>query len=85
MKTHPCRSGTDVLMEYLEGALATEVRAAVDAHVTGCPHCAAFLASYRATPRIMRDATTIEMPADLERALLAVLRAARSTRPLTGD
>ena len=31
----------------------------------------------REMPRIMRDATTIEMPADLEASLLAALRAAR--------
>jgi anti-sigma factor RsiW len=85
MTNGPCRSGVDVLMEYLEGALSTEDRAAVDAHVAGCPRCVAFLASYRETPRIMRDATTIEMPADLEASLLAVLRAARATRPPTGD
>ena len=81
MKNSPCTSGVDVLMEYLEGALSTEDGAAVDAHVPGCPHCLAFVASYRETPRIIREATAIEMPADLETSLLAVLRAARHTRP----
>ena len=85
MKNGPCASGVDVLMEYLEGALSTEDRAAVDAHVAACPRCVAFLASYRETPRIIRNATTIEMPAALETSLLAVLRAARLTRPPTGD
>jgi hypothetical protein len=41
------------------------------------PRCAAFIASYREMPRIVRDATTIEMPADLEVSLLAAIRAAR--------
>lgn len=85
MKNSPCTSGVDVLMEYLEGALSPEDRAAADAHLAGCPHCVAFTASYRETPRIMRDATAIEMPADLETALLAALRAVRPTRPPTGD
>ena len=85
MKNGPCTPGIDLLMEYLEGALSTEVRAAVDAHLAGCPHCVAFAASYRETPRIIRDATTIEMPADLETSLLKALRAARPTRPPTGD
>jgi anti-sigma factor RsiW len=72
-----CVSGVELLMEYMEGALAPDVRAAIEAHVAACPRCEAFIASYREMPRIMRDATTIEMPADLEVSLLAALRAAR--------
>ena len=78
MKDIVCMSGVELLTEYLEGALAPEVRTAIDAHVAGCPRCAAFVASYLETPRIVRDATQMEMPADLETSLLAALRAARS-------
>lgn len=72
-----CVSGVELLMEYMEGALAPDVRAAIEAHVAACPRCEAFIASYREMPHIMRDATTIEMPADLEASLLTALRAAR--------
>ena len=72
-----CVSGVELLMEYMEGALAPDVHAAIEAHVAACPRCEAFIASYREMPRIMRHATTIEMPADLEASLLAALRAAR--------
>ena len=72
-----CVSGVELLMEYMEGALAPDVRAAIEAHVATCPRCEAFIASYREMPRIMRDATAIEMPADLEVSLLAAVRAAR--------
>ena len=71
-----CMSGVELLMDYMEGALAPDVRAAIETHVNGCPRCSAFIASYRETPRIMRDATRMEMPADLEASLLAALRAA---------
>jgi anti-sigma factor RsiW len=64
-------------MEYMEGALAPDVRAAIEAHVAACPRCEAFIESYRHTPRIVRDATRIEMPDDLEASLIAVLRASR--------
>lgn len=64
------------MTEYLEGALATDVRTAIEAHVAGCSRCDAFIASYRETPRIVRDATTMAMPADLEASLLAALRRA---------
>jgi anti-sigma factor RsiW len=77
MKEIVCRSGVELLMEYMEGELAPDVRAAIDVHVAGCPRCVAFIASYRETPRILRDATAREMPADLQASLLAVLRSRR--------
>jgi anti-sigma factor RsiW len=77
MKDIVCVSGVELLMEYLEGTLAPDMRAAIEAHVAGCPRCEAFIASYRAMPRIVRDATRIEMPPDLETSLLSALRAAR--------
>jgi anti-sigma factor RsiW len=77
MKDIVCVSGVELLMEYMEGALAPDVRAAIEAHVAACPRCEAFIASYREMPRIVRDATRIEMPAELEASLLAALRAAR--------
>ena len=78
MKPVNCSSGVELLMEYMEGTLAPDVRAAIDAHVAGCPRCVAFMASYQETPRILRDATAVKMPADLEASLLAALRARRS-------
>lgn len=73
-----CVSGVELLMEYLEGALAPDTRAAIDAHVAGCPRCQAFIGSYQEVPRILRDATAMAMPADLEASLLAALRSRRS-------
>jgi anti-sigma factor RsiW len=77
MKQVNCSSGVELLMEYMEGTLAPDVREAIDAHVAGCPRCVAFIASYQDTPRILRDATAAEMPADLEASLLAALRTRR--------
>jgi anti-sigma factor RsiW len=54
--------------------LPADVRAALDAHVAGCQRCTAFVASYLATPRILRDATAPAWPADLEASLKAFLR-----------
>jgi hypothetical protein len=77
MKDIVCMSGVELLMEYMEGALAPDVRAAIEAHVAGCQRCEAFIASYCETPRIVRDATRVEMPPDLEASLLAALRSSR--------
>jgi anti-sigma factor RsiW len=70
-----CASGVEQLMDYLEGVLPAEVTAALEAHVAGCAKCAAFVASYQATPRIVRDATVTRLPADVEASLKAFLRA----------
>lgn len=75
MKDVTCRSGVELLMEYLEGVLPADVQAALEAHVAGCPRCAAFVASYRETPRILREATGAALPADIEASLRAFLRA----------
>jgi anti-sigma factor RsiW len=64
-------------MDYLESALPTEVIAALEAHVAGCPRCAAFFASYLATPRILREATQAELPPALQRSLRTWLREQR--------
>jgi len=75
MNETACITGAELLMDYLEGVLAQDVHAKLDAHVAGCQRCAAHLASYQATPRILRDATAATLPADLEASLKAFLRA----------
>ncbi|HJR59904.1 MAG TPA: zf-HC2 domain-containing protein [Vicinamibacterales bacterium] len=84
MKEIACASGVELLMDYLEGVLAADVRSALDAHVAGCPRCVAFLASYRETPRLLREATATELPADVQASLRAFLRAQRGLSPRGG-
>ena len=69
-----CLSGVELLMDYLEGVLPEDVNAALEAHVAGCPRCVAFVASYRATPRILREATAATLPDDVEASLKAFVR-----------
>ena len=78
MKSGPaCASGVEILMEYLEGVLPDDLRADVDEHVAACERCTAFIASYRETPRIVREATDFELPKELGDSLMAFLRAKR--------
>jgi anti-sigma factor RsiW len=58
-----------MLMDYLEGTLGSPEREAIEAHVTGCPRCVAFIESYERTPRILRAATVEALPADLALSL----------------
>jgi anti-sigma factor RsiW len=80
-----CETGVNLLMDYLEGLLPDDMRAILESHVEGCAKCAAFVASYLATPRILRDATAAGMPPELQRSLLAFLRAQRGQGPQQED
>ena len=75
-----CRTGVELLMDYLEGVVPEDLRKLLDSHVAGCPKCTAFVASYLATPRIVRDATAAAMPPELQRSLLAFLHAQRGEK-----
>jgi len=73
-----CRELADFLMDYLEGELSSEVRAAFDHHLSLCPNCIAYVKTYRTTIDMGRQAfdgdeadAGIEVPAELVRAILA--------------
>jgi anti-sigma factor RsiW len=72
-----CVSGVELLMDYLEGVLPAEVQEALTAHVLGCERCQAFIESYRATPRVLREATDASLPPDVRSALQRFLRSRR--------
>jgi anti-sigma factor RsiW len=75
MKDVACVSGVELLMDFFEGVLPADLHAAIEEHVAGCPRCQAFVTSYLATPRILRDATQAALPAALDVSLRAFLRA----------
>jgi anti-sigma factor RsiW len=72
-----CMSGVELLIDYLEGQVPGATAGALEGHVAGCDRCQAFLASYRATPRIVREATDLVLPAGLQASLLGWLREQR--------
>ena len=72
-----CQTGVQLLMDYLEGVVPDDLRTVLESHVASCPKCTAFVASYLATPRILREATAGTMPPELQKSLLAFLRAQR--------
>jgi anti-sigma factor RsiW len=72
-----CREVVQLLLDYVEGALPADERAAVEAHFEACPRCLEFLESYRATPRLMREATAAEMPEDVAAGLQRLLEGMR--------
>ena len=74
MKPVTCQVGVRHLMEYLDGAVPGDLRVALESHVAGCALCRAFIAAYRETPRILRDATDRTPSPGQRRAIARFLR-----------
>ena len=74
-----CVSGLELLVDYLEGLLPPPTVTALEDHVAGCQRCQAFIASYQATPRILREATDTPLPAQVQTSLIDWLRRKRGT------
>jgi anti-sigma factor RsiW len=75
-----CQDFVGLVTAYLEGALSPEERAAVDAHLAGCPHCTAYLEQMRATIAATgrlrdSDVSAESVPPDVLDALTAAFRA----------
>jgi anti-sigma factor RsiW len=68
-----CRSTLALLGDFVEGAISADADALVRAHLSDCPRCVEFLASYRATGRILAEATDVDVPAEVEARLRARL------------
>jgi len=74
-----CRDVLDFLMAYEEGELAPEIRAEFDRHLAACPPCVDYLASYRRTLSLEKQAfdsvseerSCGDVPEDLVQAILA--------------
>ena len=75
-----CRQLIDFLATYLDGGLAPEARAAFEAHLSLCPDCVDYLASYRETIRLGKQACEpdaqlpVGVPPELVDAILASRR-----------
>lgn len=76
-----CRELVAFLMDYLDGVLPDAERQCFEEHLGECPDCVAYLATYRETIRLGKEACTsnqdaipAEVPEDLVRAVLAARR-----------
>lgn len=60
----------NLALDYLDGALDTETKAAIDAHLEACPSCAGRLEVQRSVLATLRRLPLEEAPADLEDRVL---------------
>jgi anti-sigma factor RsiW len=72
-----CRQIAELLGDYLDGSLPKRTAELLEWHIEGCGPCVAFLNTYRGTIRATRSLRDVDVPPELKRRLLAVLRAQR--------
>ena len=81
--TIECRQIADLLGDYLDGTLPKSTRELLEWHIEGCPPCVAFVNTYRGTINAAAKLKEVQVPAELKKRLLAVLRSQRdSHRPI---
>jgi hypothetical protein len=72
-----CRQIADLLGDYLDGTLPKRMVELIEWHIDGCAPCVAFVNTYRGTIRATRNLREIEIPPELKKRLLALLRTHR--------
>ena len=75
-----CRKIADLLSDYLDGTLPKRTVELLEWHIDGCAPCVAFVNTYRGTLHATRAIRDVDIPPELKKRLLAVLRA-RDERP----
>ena len=74
MSGDTCKESIARMLEYIDGELSDDLREKLEAHLGGCTPCEEFLASYRATPSICRQALAKKMPEEVANKLTDFLR-----------
>lgn len=69
-----CRESIAMMLEYLDGQLTPELKQKLEDHFSDCAPCEEFLASYRATPSICRQALARKIPESVAQKLTDFLR-----------
>ena len=64
-----CQDVIAVLADYLETTLSAELRARLEAHLSDCAACRAYLATYRKTRALAAEAGRVEMPEEMKARL----------------
>jgi len=79
-----CVQIAQLLGDYLDGSLPRHQAELLEWHIEGCRPCIAFVNTYRGTIRATRSLGEVEVPTELKKRLLAVLRATKTEHPHPG-
>lgn len=78
IQIHDCSGCEAVLCDYVDGALTAELRQQVDAHLSECPTCRAYLVDIEEGMGVLRDAEAVEAPPILVNRILFQIPAKES-------
>jgi anti-sigma factor RsiW len=79
-----CQELTEVLTDYLEGAMAPADRARFEAHLALCPGCVAYVEQMRQTVEAARALRPEDVETTVPDDLLAAFRAWKRGEPVGG-
>ncbi len=64
----------EYLVDYEDGSMSATERVQLEEHLSQCPPCVSFLASYRATGRTLKMCKPRDIPRNLEEAVMQFVR-----------
>ncbi len=64
-----CKQLLDLLSDYVDGDLESQLKEDIDSHLADCPPCHEFLAVFAKTVECMRELRMKEMPCEMRERL----------------
>lgn len=64
-----CKEAIDVLAEYLEASLTSELADELERHLQDCAPCRAYLGTYRKTRELTGEVGRVPMPEEMKQRL----------------
>jgi anti-sigma factor RsiW len=64
-----CQETIELLSEFLEASLDSEVATELERHLADCPPCRAYLNTYRRTRELTGQVGRVEMPEEMKTRL----------------
>jgi anti-sigma factor RsiW len=74
MSVNSCQQVVDLVTEYFEGALPSEVRLAFERHVAICPPCRGYFAQLRKIVQASGSLREEDLPEHVRASLLSAFR-----------
>ncbi len=69
-----CQQAVELVTDYLEGALSRRDRRRLEAHLRGCPNCAAYLEQIRRTIAVSGTVRTDDLTEEAQTELTELYR-----------
>jgi hypothetical protein len=81
MRAMTCKDAIDIIADFLDQTLASDLLEKLEAHLRDCEPCRAYLNTYRSTRGLIGEAGRMEMPAEMKSRLRTFLLAQLGERP----